>query len=110
MNTSPPTRITVSKLALVSRRTLLQISPILRRLLLHLGKTEFTLFVAGIPSLKVLCRVTQTFGNKEAFEMIRAEGGKLVRPQAVDRIIVALDSCWPRKGAVVLLFHTLFVT
>jgi len=42
--------------------------------------------------------------------MIRAEGGKLVRPQAVDRIIVALDSCWPRKGAVVLLFHTLFVT
>ena len=58
---------------------------------------EFTLVVAGIPSLKALCRVraTQTFGKKEAYEMIRAEGVKLVRPQAVDGIIVALDSSIP---------------
>lgn len=58
---------------------------------------EFTLVVAGIPSLRVLCRVraTPTFGNKEAYEMIHAEGVKLVRPQAVDRSIVALDSSIP---------------
>jgi hypothetical protein len=58
---------------------------------------EFTLVVAGIPSLKVLCRMraTQTFGNKEAYEMICAEGVKLVRPQEVDRIVVALDSSIP---------------